>query len=194
MDETMIYLAAFITLAAVAVATAIVAVRNDGRNAGNLIKQVAIWVSIAALLPLTSFAGATILHPKTKMTDLRAQQQRVQQESYESQDVQGRERRANQLETLRKQIEEETRAFNQAMFWVAFPVGFAALVVGFFLKIVPVGAGLIFGGLCTLTAGCYSYWNDMGDAVRLCSLLVVLATVVTIGLVKFGRPVSSEAL
>jgi len=50
MDSTIIYLAAFVTLVAVAVASAIIAVRRDGRNVGDLIKQLVIWVSIAALL------------------------------------------------------------------------------------------------------------------------------------------------
>ena len=52
MDETIIYLAAFVMLVAVAVATAIVAVRRDGRDLGDLIKRMIIWVGIAALLPL----------------------------------------------------------------------------------------------------------------------------------------------
>jgi hypothetical protein len=58
MDSTIIYLAAFIALSAAAVATAILVVRRDARDAGVLIKLLIIWVSIAALLPLTSFAGA----------------------------------------------------------------------------------------------------------------------------------------
>jgi hypothetical protein len=191
MDETIIYLAAFVTLVAVAIATSIIAVRRDGRNAGELIKQLIIWVSVAALLPLTSVAGATMLHPRTKLMDLMAQQQRVGQETYDTKDVTAREKSRDQAEALRKQIDDERRAYYGAMFWVSFPIGFAALVVGMFLRAVPVGTGLAFGGLCTLTAGCYSYWNDMGDAVRFFSLLVVLVAVVAIGLIKFGRPAAT---
>jgi hypothetical protein len=77
------------------------------------------------------------------------------------------------------------------MFWVGFPIGLGALVAGFFIRTVAVGTGLSFGGLCTLTAGCYSYWNDMGDALRFFSLLIVLVTVVGIGLARFGRPVAA---
>jgi len=195
MDETIIYLAAFVTLVAVAVAAAIIVVRRDGRNVGDLIKQLIVWVAVAALLPLTSVAGATLLHPKTALKDLTARQQRIQQATYDTKDVAARENSRDEAERVRKQIEDEQRAFYRAMFWVGFPIGFAALVAGLFLRVVPVGTGLAFGGLCTLTAGCYSYWNDMGDGLRFVSLLVVLLTVTAVGLLKFGRPLvlSQEA-
>jgi hypothetical protein len=72
------------------------------------------------------------------------------------------------------------------MFWVGFPLGLVALVVGLFVRTVAVGTGLAFGGLCALTAGCYSYWDDMGDALRFFSLLIVLVILIAIGLTKFG--------
>jgi hypothetical protein len=188
MTETVIYVAAMIALIAVAFATAIIAVRREGRDTDNLIKQLIVWVSISALLPLTSYAGATMLHPRTKLDDLLAKQQRVQQETYDTKDAAARNTSRDQNEELRKQVEEEQRWFYRSMFWVACPIGFSALVIGLFLRAVPVGTGLAFGGLCTLSSGCYSYWNNMGDALRFSSLLIVLVTVVTIGLVKFGKP------
>jgi hypothetical protein len=192
LTETIIYVSATIALIAVAIATAIIAVRRDGRDVDNLIKQLVIWVSISALLPLTSYAGATMLHPRTRLDDLLAKQQRVQQETYDTKDTANRDKSRDQSEELRKQIEDEQRVFYRSMFWVACPIGFTALVIGLFLRAVPVGTGLAFGGLCTLTTGCYSYWNNMGDALRFFSLLIVLVTVVTIGLVKFGKPISRE--
>jgi hypothetical protein len=67
MDVTIIYAATFVTLIAVAVATAIIAVRRDGRDVDVLLKQLIIWLGIAALLPLSSWAGATMLHPRTHL-------------------------------------------------------------------------------------------------------------------------------
>ena len=54
------------------------------------------------------------------------------------------------------------------------------------MRTVADGTALAFGGLCTLTTGCYSYCNDMGDALRFFSLLVVLVILIVIGLVKDG--------
>jgi hypothetical protein len=79
------------------------------------------------------------------------------------------------------------------MFWVAFPIGLTALVVGMFVRTIPVGTGLSSGGLSTLTAGCHSYWDDMGDALRFYSLLIVLAVLITLGLTKFARTTPTPA-
>lgn len=188
MDSMIINLAAFVTLVAVAVATSIIAVRRDGRGVGDLIKQLIVWVAIAALLPLTSWAGATMIHPRTQMKDLMAQQQRAQQEANNTRDDAARSKHYDESMRLAKLIEEQRRLFYRAMFWVGFPIGLTALVVGLFLRHVAVGTGLAFGGLCTLTAGCYSYWDDMGDVLRFVSLLIVLVILIVIGLRKFGRP------
>jgi hypothetical protein len=186
-DEWLIFLCAFITLTAVAIACSIIAVRRDGRGMADLIGQLIVWLSVAALLPLTGYAGAVMIHPQHKLHDLLAEQSRTQSETYDTKDVSAREKSRDKAEALRKQIESEQHATYQTMFWVGFPIGYAALVAGFFLRTVSVGSGLAFGGLCTLSQGCYSYWNDMGDTLRFVSLLLVLVSVVAIGLIKFGR-------
>lgn len=213
MESTIIYLAAFCALLAVAIGTAVLVVRRDGRGLEAIVKQWIIWVGIAALLPLTSWAGATLLHPRTTMKDLTEQrsrlQQEQQQESYGSNNnndrnaeerkaaaAEARERYkkyADESQRLRKLIDEEQRLFYRAMFLVGFPTGLVALVAGLLLRPVAVGTGLAFGGLCTLVVGCYSYWDGMGDAMRFGSLFVVLAALITIGLMKFGHRASTTA-
>jgi len=192
-NNTIIYLAAFIAFSAAAVAMAILVVRRDGRGVGDLIKQLIIWVAIAALLPLTSWAGATMIHPQTQLKELMAQNQRrqvaVNSIVHENNEI--RKQNWEEQEKLRKLIEEERRLFYRAMFWIGYPIGLTALLVGLFLRALPVGTAVAFGGLCTLATGCYSYWDDMGDALRFFSLLIVLAITTAIGLLKFGRPAAA---
>jgi len=192
-NNTIIYLAAFIAFSAAAVAMAILVVRRDGRGVGDLIKQLIIWVAIAALLPLTSWAGATMIHPRTQLKELMAQNQRrqvaVNSIVHENNEI--RKQNSEEQEKLRKLIEEERRLFYRAMFWIGYPIGLTALLVGLFLRALPVGTAVAFGGLCTLATGCYSYWDDMGDALRFFSLLIVLAITTAIGLLKFGRPAAA---
>lgn len=191
MDNTLLVLAAFAAIIAAAVAMAIIAVRRDGRGMGDLLKQLVIWVGIVALLPLTGMAGAALLHPKTQLTDLTAQQKQVQwgMNSSGTRDDPAERAKVNaEFERLRKLIEAEQRLYNRAMFRVGFPIGLAALVLGLFLPSVTVGTSLALGGLSTLAVGCYSYWDDMGDAVRFFSLLAVLVILTAIGLLKFRRP------
>ena len=191
MDDTIISLAIFVSLIAIAVATSIIVVRRDGRGAGDLIKQLVIWAGISALLPLTSWSGATMIHPRAELKNLMEQRARAQQEVHDTQDAAARGKSRDEQQRLTKLIDEEKRLFYRAMFWVAFPIGLTALVVGMFVRTIPVGTGLSSGGLSTLTAGCYSYWDDMGDALRFFSLLLVLAVLITLGLTKFARTTNS---
>ena len=184
----MIYIAAFIVLIAVAVAMAIIAVRRDARGMGELVKHLIVFTTLAALLPLTSYAGATMLHPRTRLKELVYQHSRVGQATYDTQDPAARGKARDEAERLNKQVEEEKRLFYRAMFWVGFPIGLGALVAGLLLRPPTVATALAFGGLCTLSAGCYSYWDDMGDALRFFSLLLVLAVVGAIGVKRFGGP------
>ena len=193
MDDTIISLAIFVSLIAIAVATSIIVVRRDGRGAGDLIKQLVIWAGISALLPLTSWAGATMIHPRTELKNLMEQRARAQQEVHDTEDAAARGKSRDEQQRLTKLIDEEKRRFYRAMFWVAFPIGLTALVVGMFVRTIPVGTGLSSGGLSTLTAGCYSYWDDMGDALRFFSLLIVLAVLITLGLTKFARTTPTPA-
>lgn len=194
MDNTLIYLAAFVFMIAVAVAMAIMAVRRDGRGVGDLAKQLVIWVGIVALLPLTGWSGATILHPRTALNELMEKQNRSQQEVYDTKDVQQRSKSRDEQERITKQISEENRRFYRAMFWVSFPLGLIALIIGVFIRVVVIGTALTFGGLCTLIAGCYSYWDDMGDYLRFFSLLFVLIALISLGLAKFRRPTTQPAM
>lgn len=193
MSNTILYLAAFAAVVAVAVAMSIIAVRRDGRGAETLIKQLIIWLGIVALLPLSSWAGATMLHPRTELKDLMAQRQRAQQEGYNNDDVEARTKAYDEQQRLSKLIDAEQQRFYRAMFWVGYPLGLTGLVVGLFVRTVAVGTGLAFGRLSTLAAGCYSYWDDMGDGLRFFSLLIALAILIGIGLLKFGRSAAAPA-
>ena len=199
MSDTLLYLAAFVILVAAGVALSILAVRRDGRGVGDLLKQVVIWIGIVGLLPLVGYAGGTILHPQTPMKDLMAELNRVQQEqgnfNYDNNDPAARaaaqEQRSKLMDKqqeLTKKIEEETRLFNRAQFWIAFPVGLVSILVGVaVVRIVCVGTSLAFGGLCALSFGCYSYWDGMGDYLRFFSLLIALVALIVLGLTKYGR-------
>jgi ABC-type multidrug transport system fused ATPase/permease subunit len=192
MGESIMYLAAFVTLVAVAVATAVIAVRREGRDTGDLIKRLIIWFGIAALLPLLSWAGATMIHPRTRLKEMMSQEERVALDTNDTNtDVEARTKARDEQQRLKKLIGDEDRLFYRAMFWIGYPIGMTALVVGLLLRSVAVGTGLAFGGLCALSAGCYSYWDDMGDALRFFSLLIVLAILVGIGLLKFGKPAAA---
>jgi len=92
-----------------------------------------------------------------------------------------------------ERFEEAERLHYRRMFFVAYPVGLLAIVVGGLLRVQAVGAGLMFAGLFTLGSGCYSYWDKMGDGMRFGSLVVALAFVVFLGCWEF-RATEAEVM
>ncbi|MEX0703181.1 MAG: hypothetical protein WD069_13890 [Planctomycetales bacterium] len=98
-----------------------------------------------------------------------------------------KERLRDEKDRLDKELEAAARVYYRHMFWVACPVGLAAIILGTFFPVQAVGAGLMFGGLGSLTAGCYSYWDEMGGWLRFGSLVVSLAVVLLLGTWRF-RP------
>jgi hypothetical protein len=90
-------------------------------------------------------------------------------------------------ERLQDELERAERVFYRTMFWVAYPVGLLATVVGLFFPVQVIGAGMLFGGLFSLTAGCYSYWDHMDAWLRFGSLLVALLLLLVLGTGRF-RP------
>jgi len=194
MENELLWIVVFVALVATAIAMAIIAVRRNGRGVDRILKQLIVWTAIAALLPLTSYAGATLLHPRTRLKDLMEQSQRAQSETYDTRDVNLRTKGRDKQEALNKQVATEQRLFNRAMFWIGFPVGLTCLIAGLLLRSTVVGSSLALGGLCTLISGCYTYWDDMGDALRFISLIITLVIVIAIGLLKFGRPYRDEDL
>src|SRR5438128_1334284 len=112
MGSEMISAAAFVVLLAMSVAISIIAVKREGRGLGDILKQLIIGVGIAALLPLSSWAGATLIHPRTHLKELMSQEKRVSRDTYDSnQDVAARTKARDDEQQLTKQIDEESRLF-----------------------------------------------------------------------------------
>ena len=70
---------------------------------------------------------------------------------------------------------------------MAAPAGIAAIVVGSFLSVQAIGAGLIFGGIFTITDGYCWYWTELEDWMRFLSLLIAFVVLVVIGYKKLNE-------
>src|SRR5262245_24882592 len=117
-----------------------------GESARTLAKQFAIGVGISALLPLAVWYGVRLYDPPPDWevyigSDL----------SEDRREAKGEEKSQLHAErTQRKQEREEAqRLFYRDLLYVAYPVGILALLLGAFLRVQAVGAGLMFGGLYT---------------------------------------------
>ena len=94
----------------------------------------------------------------------------------------------DEKDRLRQELEEAEKVYYGAMFWVAYPAGLAAVIVGLLFPVQVIGAGLLFGGLFSLTAGCYSYWDRMDGWLRFGSLLIALLVIFILGSLRYRTP------
>lgn len=157
-----------------------------GESVRTLAKQFAIGFGIAALLPLAVWYGVRLYHPPPEWEAY------LSPELYEDiRDAKGEEKSELRAERAQRkqELEEAQRLFYRDLFYVAYPVGILALLVGAFLRVQAVGAGLMFGSLFTLGEGCYCYWDKMGDWMRFGSLMVALVILVGLGTWMFRRTV-----
>ena len=150
-------------------------------------KQLAIWLAIAALVPLVAYLGTVAVSPPPDAEEFGRVQARLNEELAAAPAAEKDKLRA-QIDQGQKQYADAQRAFTRRMFWVACPLGLIAIVIGVFVPIQAVGSGLMFGGIATLADGCYISWDVLGRWLRFGSLGFALILVVILGLWRF-RPI-----
>jgi hypothetical protein len=178
-----------------------------------LAKQFAIGVSIAVLMPLSVYYGIHYYRPppdreehyksqreaekrlddqvgeledrEKRLSASEREQQRTRLADERQKNRKERSRLADEQQRIEKELEAEERDYQRRLFWVSYLIGSVAFVVGTFVGVQSVGAGLMFGGLFTVASGCYSYWDKMEDSTRFVSLLVALVGAFVLGCWRF---------
>jgi energy-coupling factor transporter transmembrane protein EcfT len=153
-----------------------------------LVKQIAVWLGIVVLLPLAIWYGVSAFStpPDAKENAKALAKINEQlQDAKEEKDKAARDKLRKERDRLQAEDEETQRRFYHDMFWVAYPTGLVATIVGIFFPVQAVGAGLMFGGLISLATGCYTFWDRMDAWLRLGSLLVALVVLLALGSWRF---------
>jgi ABC-type multidrug transport system fused ATPase/permease subunit len=164
-----------------------------------ILKQVAVWLAIVVLLPLTAWYAASATSGMPDPREGMKARDRITAQLDENEKLdkgttdkaqkvalrQQRDQLRQELEELGDEQEQAQQAFFFQVFWIAFPVGLLALIIGTFLPAQAVGSALMFGGLASLTEGCYFYWDRMHPWSQFISLIVVLVVAMVLGIWRF---------
>jgi len=149
-----------------------------------LAKKFALGFGIAVIFPIMIHYGVSTFVPKPKWQDY------YNTDYYRSYETAKPEEKAK-LNAERQQLEKERRAkeklFERALFFVAVPLGIAAIIFGSLAQVQAVGTGLMFGGIFCLMDGYFNYWSELADWMRFLSMLVAFIVLVLIGYRKLAK-------
>ena len=146
-----------------------------------LAKRFGFGFGIAVILPLLVHYGVSTFTPAPKWQEYYQSSSVVAEETAQQKTQRTQERQKQEQEFRHKQ-----KTFERNLFFVAAPVGIAAVVVGSFAAVQAVGAGLIFGGIFTTIDGYCWYWTELADWMRFLSLLIAFAVLVGLGYTKLN--------
>lgn len=150
-----------------------------------LAKKFALGFGIAVLLPMLVHYGVSTFSPPPNWQDyeLREYPKRLDRASLEEQ-----AKLEEEQAQLWKAREEHNKRFQRHLFFVAAPIGIAAIIVGSLLAVQAIGTGLMFGGIFTLVDGYLSYWSELLNWMKFVSILVAFIILIFIGYRKFAGP------
>ena len=151
-----------------------------------LAKRFGFGFGIAVILPMLVHYGVSTFSPQPKWQDYYGSA--YYQDSTPEKKKELQEERKKKDETFRFQ----RKVFERHLFYVAIPIGIAAIIIGSLLSVQAVGAGLIFGGIFTLIDGYCWYWSELQDWMRFLSLLAAFIVIVFCGYMKLNDKNKTE--
>lgn len=149
-----------------------------------LAKKFALGFGIAIILPMLVHYGVSTFSPAPKY------QERYENYSYQKyQDATGEEKIKldKERDAATKRWQEKEKIFQKHLFFVAVPIGLAAIIIGAVSLIQAIGTGLMFGGIFTLVDGYCWYWSELQDWMRFLSLLAAFVVLLFIGYRKLTK-------
>ena len=144
-------------------------------------KQFAVGLGITLLLPLSVHYGAEMIRPSPKEDVHYEQLHKLEAQRVATKSKEEKAKLTAQKSALEKEHKEKKKKHAELLFMVGYPVAIAAIILGAFITIPAVGAGLMFGGIITLTDACFSYWEVMASWLRFTSLLGALFILIVLG-------------
>jgi hypothetical protein len=145
-------------------------------------KKFALAFGIAVVFPMLIHYGVSTFVPSPKWRDYQVPGVFDPQAPQE-------EKAQRQAEQQKKQEEYKAREkrFQQHLFAVAIPLGLVALLVGAFLLLPAMGAGLMFGGIFSVCDGYFNYWSELAEVLKFISLLVAFILLLIVGYGKLEK-------
>ena len=76
--------------------------------------------------------------------------------------------------------------YNRNLFFIIAPVGLAMIILGIYISVNYIAAGLMFGGIITMFYATMRYFSEMSKLLRALVILAELLVIIWIGYKKIG--------
>jgi hypothetical protein len=86
-----------------------------------------------------------------------------------------------------KDYNDATQKYNRNIFFILLPIGLAVVILGLYLLVDYLGAGLMFAGLIIMFYATMRYFSDMSKILRALVILVELLVIMWIGYKKIDE-------
>ena len=149
-----------------------------------LAKKFALGFGIAIILPMLVHYGVSTFSPAPKWED---RYETYSYQKYQNATPEEKVRLDKERDAVTKRWHEKEKIFQKHLFFVAVPIGLAAIIIGAVSLIQAIGTGLMFGGIFTLVDGYCWYWSELQDWMRFLSLLAAFIVLVFIGYRKLAK-------
>jgi hypothetical protein len=131
--------------------------------------RVALAIGIAILIPLLANMTVQIFRTPPDSDAYYSYYNKEPKTDLERQSAEKEMRARN------AKFEASEKEFNTFSFWFTYPIGIVGIIGGYLLgRSRTVGAGLLFGGLGTISFASYSCWETLPGVVRYVTLLFTL--------------------
>jgi len=149
-----------------------------------LAKKIALGIGLAIIFPMMIHYGVSTFFPEPKWSDYNVQGIYDPQATPE-------QKHQKQVEQQQKQEQRRaaTKQFQKHLFFVAIPLGLAAILCGAFMRVQATGTGLMFGGIFSIGNGYFNYWSELADGLRFASLLAAFLVLLFVGYKKIEKKV-----
>lgn len=87
----------------------------------------------------------------------------------------------------RKEFEEAEKPFARNSFIIIIVLGLIAVIIGSYLKLTSVSAGIMGGGVLVMLYAAVRFWRNLDEYLRFAILIVTLAVLIWIGYKKFRK-------
>ena len=160
-----------------------------------LARKIILGFGFAVVVPLLVYYGVDIFYPAPDMKKHYEEMNRLEMEKLQDQSGTAKTQIQARRDGMQQAFDAQKEQSERVHFFIGAPLGILITLLGSFVRAQAIGGGLMLGGICTFTNGCYPYWTDLSRPGRFFILLVAFAVLLWIGyqrLAELKQPATSK--